>query len=298
MKVRNIILVSILAAFAAASCAKTSPEAGLPSKAAEGEGESVTLTFSTGVQTRSSFDNGSSATVLEVFAFNSDGTYYPLLKPSVTPVREGNTFSCSLTVVKGLSYKFVFVAHSGEGALVFHPEESAPYMQLDYEHLNVNSAKDDAFWGSATWQSGNPTSISVELKRPFAQVNVLSSADDQARALAAGLTAAELAALSTGLTVANLPDRLNLLDGSVSGAYSGTFPLATRPSETYLDGFQWLCSCFVLAPASPQSWQLTFCCSTGRGTILRNLPASQFAANHNTDFKGYILSPDGTITLL
>ena len=96
------------------------------------------------------------------------------------------------------------------------------------------------------------TSIDVELKRPFAQINVGVTKKDWDDAVVSGITIAQ-----SSVVIKNAATSLNLLDGTVSGETEVSYSLANIPSDPAIlkvdtdgDGekeeYNWLSMSYIL----------------------------------------------------
>lgn len=145
--------------------------------------------------------------------------------PVVTSLSEtefsNGSASVKFRLAKGKTYEFLFWADAaGSDFYTFDPASKT--VTASYTTALANDDSRDAFFAAenVTITSG---AVSVQLTRPFAQVNVATT--DLA---AAGIDPAT-AALSTSLEVNGLPNSLNLSTGEVSGSSDVTFALADAP---------------------------------------------------------------------
>ena len=108
--------------------------------------------------------------------------------------------------------------------------------------------------------TGNQT-IDVELKRPFAQINVGVTKADWDAAVASGITIAQ-----SSVVIKNAATKLNLLDGTVSDETEVSYELANIPSEPAIlqvdtdgDGikedYNWLSMSYILPSAAPTGYE-------------------------------------------
>lgn len=144
------------------------------------------------------------------------------------------------TLVRGKEYTFVCWAQNKEA--VCYDFTSLKEIGVDYSTYNVaQNEKRDAFYAAV--QSGKVTddfSMNIELRRPFAQINV--GTDDIQAAHSAGLQVNNLYAT---MTVANVATKLHTFvgekaedndgDGKVEGNTNVTFTLAPSISKPTLD---------------------------------------------------------------
>ena len=213
------------------------------------------MTFSLGLEggiaTRAISD-GKSADVLMYAVFDKNGerinTIQKVSKTGVTfPTTE------NITLAKGQTYKVAFWAQDND---------CKAYTVSDDMNVTVNYANDenkvnndetrDAFFKTVEFTVTGSTSIDVELKRPFAQINVGVTKKDWDDAVASGITIAQ-----SSVVIKNAATSLNLLDGTVSGETEVSYSLANIPSDPAIlkvdtdgDGekeeYNWLSMSYIL----------------------------------------------------
>ncbi len=178
-----------------------------------------------GIATRAISD-GKSADVLVYAVFDKDGNRLSKIdavrKTGVTfPITE------SITLAKGQTYKVAFWAQD---------EDCEAYTVSDDMKVTVNYANDknkgnndetrDAFFKTVEFTVTGSTSIDVELKRPFAQINVGVNKADWDAAVASGITISE-----SKVVIKNAATSINLLDGTVSGEQVVEYDFAAIPTD-------------------------------------------------------------------
>ena len=218
-------------------------------------GNEAQVTFSLGLEggiaTRAISD-GKSADVLMYAVFDKNGerinTIQKVSKTGVTfPTTE------NITLAKGQTYKVAFWAQDND---------CKAYTVSDDMNVTVNYANDenkvnndetrDAFFKTVEFTVTGSTSIDVELKRPFAQINVGVTKKDWDDAVASGITIAQ-----SSVVIKNAATSLNLLDGTVSGETEVSYSLANIPSDPAIlkvdtdgDGekeeYNWLSMSYIL----------------------------------------------------
>lgn len=218
-------------------------------------GNEAQVTFSLGLEggiaTRAISD-GKSADVLMYAVFDKNGerinTIQKVSKTGVTfPTTE------NITLAKGQTYKVAFWAQDND---------CKAYTVSDDMNVTVNYANDenkvnndetrDAFFKTVEFTVTGSTSIDVELKRPFAQINVGVTKKDWDDAVVSGITIAQ-----SSVVIKNAATSLNLLDGTVSGETEVSYSLANIPSDPAIlkvdtdgDGekeeYNWLSMSYIL----------------------------------------------------
>ena len=143
------------------------------------------------------------------------------------PMEDSGNATYTTRLVTGQKYTFVFWAEKkNNGHYTYNPATQT--IAVNYASATGNDETRDAFYAVLkNVQITGAYSQSVELKRPFAQVNFGVTDEDMTAANAAGITVNKAAVKCT-----NVANQLNLLDGTVSGSEDVAFASADLPSET------------------------------------------------------------------
>ena len=272
---------------------------------------SFSLGLEGGIATRAISD-GKSADVLMYAVFDEEGNRISTIKKVS---KTGVTFPTTenITLAKGQTYKVAFWAQD---------EDCEAYTVSDDMKVTVNYANDknkgnndetrDAFFKTVEFTVTGSTSIDVELKRPFAQINVGVTKADWDAAVASGITVAQ-----SSVVIKNAATELNLLDGTVSGETEVSYKLANIPSEPAIlqvdtdgDGikedYNWLSMSYILPSAAPTGYEkaalenVAFVFASNGEPIefnqgLNNVPVQR---NWRTNIVGKILTGDITFNIV
>lgn len=224
-------------------------------------GNEAQVTFSLGLEggiaTRAISD-GQTANRLVYAVFDEEGTRITTIdkvdKEASFPTTE------NITLAKGQTYKVAFWAqNSATSAYVLDDDMN---LTIDYTNSANNDENRDAFFKTVEFTVTGSTSIDVELKRPFAQINVGVTKADWDAAVASGITVAK-----SSVVIENAATKLNLLDGTVSGeAEVVSYELANIPSDPAIlqvdtdgDGikedYNWLSMSYILPSAAPTGYE-------------------------------------------
>lgn len=225
----------------------------------------------------------------------------PLVKVAAADLSSGHTVA--LTLAKGQTYKVAFWAQKA-GNTAYTVKDN---MQVEVNYSGANNDESrDAFFNAVEITVNGDVAQTVELKRPFAQLNVGTTTADWDAAVASGATFDE-----SKVTVKQAATTLNVLDGKVSGAADVNFTYAAKPGESLkvdADGngtkenYEYLSMSYILPNDATDGTQKTlasaeFTFKTESGTEivvkngLQNLPLQR---NYRTNIVGNILS--GTTT--
>lgn len=229
----------------------------------------------------------------------------PLVKEAAADLSSGHTVA--LTLAKGQTYKVAFWAQkAGNTAYTVNDD-----MQVAVNYSGANNDENrDAFFNAVEITVKDDVAQTVELKRPFAQLNVGSTTADWDAAVASGVIVTE-----SKVTVKQAATTLNVLDGKVSGAADVNFTYAAKPGEPLkvdADGdgtkedYEYLSMSYILPNDATDGTQktlasaeFTFKAASGTEIVvkngLQNLPLQR---NYRTNIVGNILSGTTTFTVV
>ena len=200
-----------------------------------------------------------------------------------TATMTGLQTTISLQLTTGKEYDFVFWADApGDNVYSFNSENQT--VTVNYANAENNTDNLDAFFGQkkALKVSGN-MSISQELRRPFAQINI--GTDDFDAAAAAGYTVSE-----STIGVATY-QTLNLLSEEVSDPVTATFvkkPIPTEDSKFSVNSkdYKYLSMSYVLVPKDKETVDIAFDYTLTNRTFT-NVPVQR---NYRTNIFGSLLT--------
>ena len=200
-----------------------------------------------------------------------------------TATMTGLQTTISLQLTTGKEYDFVFWADApGDNVYSFNSEDQT--VTVNYANAENNTDNLDAFFGQkkALKVSGN-MSISQELRRPFAQINI--GTDDFDAAAAAGYTVSE-----STIGVATYKT-LNLLSEEVSEPVTATFvkkPIPTEDSKFSVNSkdYKYLSMSYVLVPKDKETVDIAFDYTLTNRTFT-NVPVQR---NYRTNIYGSLLT--------
>ncbi len=209
----------------AAGCAKD-PQAAVPAGA---EAEVCFTVSSPEIMTRAIAD-GNTVDKVACYVYDSEGEIvggdgdYPISQ--VIDMTSGRA-EFRVRLVTGQTYSFLFWAYN-EDCVDYDLDPEAGKVTVDYDNAASNAESRDAFYACRKdVKIAGSVSETVTLKRPFAQVNFGTTADDIAAAKAAGIEVKKSYVKLTGLA-----NEINLWDGAVEGDVTAEFAAAALPAET------------------------------------------------------------------
>lgn len=186
-----------------------------------------------------------------------------------------------ITLTDGLDYDILFWAQN----------ENAPYtfdgakVTIDYAALSANEEAYDAFFRNYHVDGEQTEPHRVELKRPFAQLNV--AAADTAKAASAGFSVENTSVTVTTCTV------LDLATGVASEPQEMTFAMSQKASDTYgeaPDTFDIISMNYLLVNNEKEVVDVTFNAEGGNDAIEREYLNVPLQRNHRTYILGDILT--------
>lgn len=232
-----------------------------------------------------------------VYEAGTDNVVYASdVDDSPAPVTiDAKNFSLTLNLVKGKSYDFVFWADATTGSPYTFTSASKS-VAVDYAGIKGNDEDRDAFFQSVTGLTvSGPMRQSVELRRPFAQLNIGTSD-------LAVLAAAKTEISDVAVTVSGVRTSLNLLTGVASGSEDVTFTSAIPQDETFpVEGYDYLAMNYILtgeeildgnvqqAQRELMSADITVNFTDGKSNTF-NVPNLPLQRNYRTNVYGALLT--------
>ncbi len=268
-------------------------------------GEEVTVSFSAALPeaiATKAYSDGKTATKLHYGVYVAGQT-----TPKFQNTEDFNNLQATveLTLATGVSYDLVFWAESAndENDAATNPytiDWTTKTMTVDYEAINANDENNDAFYAYVpALRVDGALNKTVELRRPFAQINL--GTNDYDAAAAAGLDVDR-----TDMVVTGLPNVLNLVSGEVECTDPNKvvrFKVnEIGKTETYpVAGYTYLEMNYVLAGTQKATKNLAFnVYQTGMNGALEpnitvtNVPVQR---NYRTNIYGALLTDPADITV-
>lgn len=268
---------------------------------------SFTLGLEGNMATRTISD-GKTANELVYAVFDANGSRISAIqkvdKQNVTfPAKE------EILLAKGQTYKVAFWAQNK--SCTKYTVDDNMNVTIDYSGANNDETR-DAFFKTETFTVSGDATINVELRRPFAQINVGVEKSDWDAAVASGET------ISTSeVVIDDAATSINLVTGAVSGSQKVTYSAAAIPAAATTEevltvgttNYKWLSMSYILVndgsangadKAALNSAKFTLNPASGNAIVLEdgltNVPVQR---NWRTNILGRLLSGkiDFNITL-
>ena len=254
---------------------------------AAGEESMVSFTIATPDMGSRAYSDGTTATQLQYAVYDANGTYLSGLTGS-------KEFTLSTTVnlklTTGNTYSVIFWAAA----------PNAPYtvdfankkMTVNYTNAVSNDEKRDAFYKYHTFTVNGAQTEAIELKRPFAQLNI--GTKDYAASASAGYTPTHSA-----VTVKNVYSTLDLVEGEVSGGAEVTFDYnAIDKEETFpVADCEYIAMNYLLVGADKETVEVEFTYTDGSNAKTRTVGSVPVQRNYRTNIYGQLLTSEVDINV-
>ena len=295
---KKLFLV-LAAAFAMVACQTDINEVGVV-------GGEVDVTFEVGTPTRA-YSDGTTATVLqyavyEVVDKDNEGTAEILTPLTVTNGEIHGSTTVKLQLVTGNTYAVVFWA-AAEGApydVNFGGTLGEATMTVDYTNALSNDEKRDAFFKKHVFTVKGAQTETIELRRPFAQLNI--GTNDYDASANAGYVP-----VNSYVEVA-VHNTLKLATGEVDGQatqkfnYAAinkdeTFPVAAEAGKP---AYKYLAMNYLLVDADKETVDVVFGYSEGDAAVAktRTVGSVPVQRNYRTNIYGQLLTSDVDINVV
>lgn len=270
----------------AASCQKELPVVD------EGDLAMVSLQVSTPEIATRAYSDGTTADVLQYAVYEVQGENDVILAgyPKTTSINITTTVSLQLAV--GSTYSVVFWAAADEN-VPYEVDFNNQSVTVDYDSALSNDETRDAFYSYKKFTVTGSKTEKVELKRPFAQLNIGSS--DFQEAADAGFAPVE-----SSVTVKNVFSTLNLASGVASDEKEVVFGFNAIPTdETFpVAGHKYLAMNYLLMNTDKEVVDIEFTYTDdSNDTRTRTFGSVPVQRNHRTNIYGRILTADVDINV-
>ena len=276
----------------AAGCAKEQV-----SPAGQSAAVSFTVDVPGGISTKAIGD-GTTAKELWYQVFDKDGNVIEGLgKTKHEALLSERQTSVSIQLVKDQTYNIVFWAQAeGQTCYKFDDELGLGKITVNYAEAKANDESRDAFLAVENVTVTGPINKTVELKRPFSQLNIGTA--DAAIAAKAGVVVK-----TSKVEMKGLPNVLNTLDGTTYGAENVVFEDNSVPKETLTvngEDYSYLAMNYILAPKDGKEISDVKATFTAEGKAPVTLSAFNvpFQRNYRTNIIGNILTNSADFNII
>ena len=254
---------------------------------AAGEESVVSFTIATPDMGSRAYSDGYTATVLQYAVYDAAGNILNDLTDTKT-INGSTTVNLKLTT--GNTYSVIFWAAAEDAPYAVNFAEKT--MTVDYTNAVSNDESRDAFYKYHTFTVSGAQTEAIELKRPFAQLNIGTA--DYAASASAGYTPTQSA-----VTVKNIYSTLDLVEGEVSNAVAAEFVAADiKKDETFpVAGYEYLAMNYLLVSAEQELVEVEFTYTDGSNAKTRTVGSVPVQRNYRTNIYGNILTSDVDINV-
>ena len=248
-------------------------------------GETATVSFNVGTPTRA-YSDGTTATELEWAVYDANGVL-------LSEIGGTKTINLSTTVelqlVTGNQYTVLFWAEAENAPYTFNAATQT--VTVDYTNAVSSDEVRDAFYACHPFTVNGAQTETVELKRPFAQLNI--GTNDYLAAANAGYTVTEAKVKTSVYTT------LNLVNGEVDGPETVEFDYAAVPTtETFpVAGYEYMAMNYLLVSADKALVDVEFTYTNGTAEKVRTVGSVPVQRNYRTNIYGQLLTSDVDINV-
>ena len=243
----------------------------------------VTLCVNTPEIATRAYSDGSTATALQYAVYDATGVELHALTKTDATINGSTTVKLQLTT--GNTYSVIFWA-AAPGA-PYSVDFENKTMTVDYSAAVSNDEARDAFYAYKTFTVNGAQSETIELKRPFAQLNI--GTGDYAASTNAGYTPTKSA-----VTVKNIYKTLDLVEGEVSESVEVAFASADiNKNETFpVAGYEYLAMNYLLVSKDKEVVDVEFTFADGADAKTRTVGSVPVQRNYRTNIYGNILTSE------
>lgn len=253
--------------------------------------ETSTVSFQIGtpeIATRA-YSDGMTATVLQYAVYDSEGNILSDLTKTDATINGSTTVNLQLTT--GDSYAVIFWA-AAEGA-PYTVDFDKKTMTVSYDGAKSNDEARDAFYKYHTFTVTGAQTETIELKRPFAQLNI--GTNDFGASESAGYVPT-----TSAVTVKNIYNTLNLVDGVATGETQAVFEANTIPEgeQFPVSGYEYLAMNYLLVNSEKEVVDVEFTYADANNDAkTRTVGSVPVQRNHRTNIYGQLLTSDVNINV-
>ena len=241
------------------------------------------------------FSDGASAKQLQVLVYcNSE--YLPNVSKSGLTFDNNLRATVTLKLIKGKTYDIAFWAQNASAPYTIDP--AAAKMTVTTTGAANDETRDAFYRLYNTGKVTGPIEETIELRRPFAQINVFSAEADYNAALDNKVNFTE-----SGMKV-TAPSVLNLLTGVASEPKEYIFNHAAIDvnETTAITGYKYIAMNYVLASEGGDNTKVEFSVWTDSPAVLLNqdlkVDNAPYKRNYKTNIMGNIFSVDGKFNVI
>ena len=270
--------------FAIVALIATSCESNLEQGVKAGETSVVTLNVASPEVSTRLYSDGTTATHLQYAVYDAQQNILDSF--TVTDGTINLQTQVTLQLTTGNTYYVLFWAAAPNAPYAVDLENKT--MTVDYTGAKCNDENRDAFYCYKSFTVTGTMTVDVELKRPFAQLNV--GTNDFATSTLAGYT------VTNSKIVVPAYSTLDLATGAVSNQTTVTFDYNVIPAgESFpVDNYEYLAMTYVLMAADAENVEVSFSYYAVNDTDskTRSIGSVPMQRNRRTNLYGTLLTSD------
>lgn len=284
---KNLFKTFAIAAMAvlAGACAKANEQLAGPSN--------VTFEVSTPEIATKAIGDGMTATKLYYQVFDADGNAIEGLGVQNKDLVSGKT-TVSFQLVKDQTYNFIFWAQTAEaGYYTIDATEGLKKITADYStHKGANDENRDAFFAvEKSLKITGPVSKNIELKRPFAQVNIATVGSYK---VGEKKKAIDFSEAKSSVKIVYIPTEFSpLAEKQVSKTKTTTFATAEIPEGNItVEGksYKYMAMNYIFASEEGSVYDITATLKVGGTNYTVTIPNAPLKRNWRTNIVGDFLT--------
>ena len=240
----------------------------------------VSLEVSTPQIATRAYSDGTTATALQYAVYDAQGNI--INDFTVTDETINIRKSVELQLTTGNTYSVLFWAAAPDAP--YTVDLAAKTMTVDYDGVISNDETLDAFYKYYTFTVKGSQSEKIELKRPFAQLNIGTN-DYEASAIAGYVP-------TQSYVKVPVYSSLDLVSGAVSGQAAVEYAYADFDvtEEFPVDGYQYLAMNYLLVSADKELVEVEFGYTDGVSEKTRTVGSVPVQRNYRTNIYGQLLT--------
>ena len=237
------------------------------------------------------YSDGATATQLQYAVYDENGNILTDLTKNDATIINGST-TVELQLTTGNKYSVIFWAAAQDAPYVV--DFANKTMTVGYTNAKSNDENRDAFYKYHTFTVTGAQTETIELKRPFAQLNIGTA--DYAASTSAGYTPTK-----SSVVVKNVYSTLNLATGVVGNEVEANFGLAEiKKDETFpVNGYEYLSMNYLLVQEEKALVEIEFGYTETDATAAktRTVGSVPVQRNYRTNIYGNILTSEVDINV-
>lgn len=250
----------------------------------------VTFQLETPVIATRAYSDGNTATVLQYAVYDEAGNQLTGLTKTDVEIHGKTTVELQLTT--GNTYSMIFWAAAPDAP--YTVDLANKTMTVDYSKAVCNDESRDAFYKYVEpFKVSGAVSKTVELRRPFAQLNI--GTDDYAASETAGYLPTQ------SYVTVPVYTSFDLVAGDVTDAEPKEVTFAysafDRSEKFPVAGYEYLAMNYILVPADKTLIEVDFAYTDGTTEKTRTVGSVPVQRNHRTNIFGQLLTSDLAINV-